>query len=37
MDLNDLLFDFYCFVDHEEFMTVEEKQVSSIFEELGEY
>lgn len=37
MDLNDLLFDFYCFVDHEEFMAVEERQVSSIFGELGEY
>lgn len=35
MDLNDLVFDFYCFVEHEEFMTVEERQVSSIsFEEL---
>ena len=35
MDLNDLVFDFYCYVEHEDFMTVEERQVSSIsFEEL---
>ena len=31
MDLNDLVFDYYCFVDHIDFMTVEEQQVSSIF------
>ena len=31
MDLNDIVFDYYCFVEHMDFMTVEEKQVSSIF------
>ena len=35
MNLDDMVFDYYCFVDHIDFMTVEEKQVSSIsFEEL---
>ena len=31
MDLNDLVFDYYCYVEHMEFMTVEEQQVSAIF------
>ena len=34
MNLNDLVFDYYCFVEHMDFMTVEEQQVSSIFGEL---
>lgn len=33
MDLNDLIFDVYCYVDHIDFMTDEEVQVSSIFNE----
>ncbi|MBQ6629887.1 MAG: hypothetical protein IJH65_13860 [Methanobrevibacter sp.] len=34
--LDNMVFDYYCFVDHMDFMTVEERQVSSIsFEELG--
>ncbi|WP_296891187.1 hypothetical protein [uncultured Methanobrevibacter sp.] len=33
MDLNDIVFDYYCFVEHEDFMTVEERKVSSIFGE----
>lgn len=37
MDLNDLVFDFYCYVEHEDFMTAEERQVSSIFGEVVEY
>ena len=36
MSLDDLIFDFYCFVEHMDFMTVEERQVSSIFGELEE-
>lgn len=35
MDLNEYLFDCYCYAAHEEFMTVEEKEVSSLCEELG--
>ena len=31
MDLNDLVFDCYCFVEHMDFMTDEEQQISSIF------
>ena len=35
MDLDNLVFDYYCYVDHMDFMTVEEREVSSIpFEEL---
>ena len=37
MDLNDIVFDYYCFVAHEDFMTVEERKVSSIFGELELY
>lgn len=33
MSLDDMIFDVYCYVDHIEFMTVEEQQVSSIFNE----
>jgi hypothetical protein len=34
--LDNLVFDYYCFVDHMDFLTDEEKQVSNIdFENLG--
>ena len=37
MDLNDLVFDYYCFVEHMDFLTDEERQVSSIIGELELY
>lgn len=37
MNLDDIVFDYYCFVDHMDFLTVEEQQVSSIFGELELY
>lgn len=33
MSLDDMIFDVYCYLDHMDFMTVEEVQVSSIFNE----
>lgn len=37
MDLNDFVFDFYCYIEHEDFITFEERQISSIFGEFEEY
>lgn len=36
MNLDDLVFDYYCFVEHMDFMNDVERELSSIsFEELG--
>ena len=36
LNLDDAVFDCYCYVEHMDFLTVEERKVSSIpFEELG--
>lgn len=34
MDLDNLVFDYYCYIEHMDFMTDEEIKVSSIFESL---
>ena len=31
IDLGDAVFDCYCYIEHMDFLTVEEQQVSSIF------
>lgn len=37
-NLDNMVFDYYCFVDHIDFLTDEEKQISNIdFNELGIY